>query len=114
MDESTTKIMYEISKLTNTSKQISSDFIETITLVMFRELVSTLPNKEKYVDVVLNAWEEQIVHQKKNELQNLVSQNSNLFELMAGSIVANSENLDAFIEEVKSIKKLYRDSLLIN
>jgi hypothetical protein len=33
---------------------------------------------------------------------------------MAGSIVANSENLDAFIEEVKSIKKLYRDSLLIN
>jgi len=114
MDESTTKIMYEISKLTNTSKQISSDFIETITLVMFRELVNTLPNKEKYVDVVLNAWEEQIVHQKKNELQNLVTQNSNLFELMAGSIVANSENLDAFIEEVKSIKKLYRDSLLIN
>ena len=112
MDEGSAKIMYELSKLTNKPRQITNDFIETITLVMFRELISAMPNKERFVDSILDNWENQIISQKKSELELLTSKQSTLFELAAGAIIANSENLDGFIEEVHIIKNLYRNSLL--
>lgn len=112
MDENSAKIMYELSKLTNKPRQITNDFIETITLVMFRELISAMPNKEAFVDLVLDNWEQQIIAQKRSELELLTSKQSTLFELAAGAIIANSENIDGFIEEVRLIKNLYKNSLL--
>lgn len=112
MDESSTKIMYEISKLTNSAKQIQDDFVQTIALVMFKELVNSMPNKEKYIDIVLDSWEEKIVEQKKDELEFLITKHTNLFELTAGAIVANSEDLDSFVKAVRDIKNVYRTSLL--
>jgi hypothetical protein len=113
MDEGNTKIMYEINKLTNKSRQITDDFIDTITIVMFREFLSVIPNKEKYVDTILDNWEYKIISQKKKELDLLVTEHTTLFELTAGVIVANSEDLNSFIKEVREIKNLYRESLLL-
>ena len=112
MDEYSAKIMYELSKLTNKPRQISNDFLETITLVMFRELISAMPNKEDFVDRILNTWEQQIIAQKKSELDLLTSKQTSLFDLAAGAVIANSENIDAFIEDVRTIKNLYKISLL--
>lgn len=112
MDEYSAKIMYELSKLTNKPRQISNDFLETITLVMFRELISAMPNKEEFVDRILNTWEEQIIAQKRSELDLLTSKQTSLFDLAAAAVIANSENIDAFIEDVRTIKNLYKISLL--
>ena len=112
MDENSAKIMYELSKLTNKPRQITNDFMETLTLVMFRELISVMPNKEAYVDLLLDNWEEQIIAQKRSELELLISKQNTLFEIAAGAIIANSENLDGFIDEVRLIKNLYKNNLL--
>jgi len=112
MDESSAKIMYDLARLTNKPKQITTDFIETITLVMFREFINHMPNKEEYLSLVLDTWEKQILSQKEAELELLTSQNSTLFELVAGSVIANSENLKEYSEEVASIKQLYKDNIL--
>lgn len=112
MDEYSAKIMYELSKLTNKPRQISNDFLETITLVMFRELLSVMTNKEEFVDKILDTWEQQIIAQKKSELDLLTSKQTSLFDLAAGAVIANSENIDAFIEDVRTIKNLYKISLL--
>ena len=112
MDENSAKIMYELSRLTNKPKQITTDFIETITLVMFKEFINYVPDKEKYLDLILDTWEKQILSQKEAELELLTTKHSTMFELVAGSVIANSENFKEFTEEVSSIKKLYRNSLL--
>lgn len=112
MDESSAKFMYELSKLTNKPRQITNDFIETITLVMFRELIAVMPNKETFVDLVLDNWEQSIIQQKKSEIEALTAKQTTLFELAAGAIIANSENIDGFVEEVGIIKNLYKNSLL--
>lgn len=112
MDENSTKILYELSRLTNKPKQITTDFIETITLLMFREFINTLPNKEDYLDKVLVAWEKTILAQKKSELELLIDKDASLFELVAGSIIANSENFEEFSQDVTLIKGLMRDSLI--
>jgi len=114
MDESSAKIMYDLTKLTNKPRQITSDFIETITLVMFREFINHLPNKEEYLDLVLNTWEEQILGQKEAELDLLTAEHNTMFELVAGSVIANSENIKEFTKEVDAIKKIYRSSLISN
>ena len=112
MDENSTKILYELSRLTNKPKQITTDFIETITLLMFREFINTLPNKEDYLDQVLAVWEKTILAQKKSELELLIDKDASLFELVAGSIIANSENFEEFSQDVTLIKDLMRDSLI--
>jgi hypothetical protein len=114
MDESSAKIMYDLTKLTNKPRQITSDFIETITLVMFREFINHLPNKEEYLDLVLNTWEEQILGQKEAELELLTAEHNTMFELVAGSVIANSENIKEFTKEVDAIKKIYRSNLISN
>ncbi len=112
MDENSAKIMYELSRLTNKPKQITTDFLETITLVMFKEFINSIKDKEGYLDLILDTWEKQIISQKEAELELLTTKHSTMFELVAGSVIANSENLKEFTEEVATIKQLYRNSLL--
>ena len=47
--EDEAKMMYELSKLTNTSKQITTDFLESVVLYMFKEYIACHPKKEKFL-----------------------------------------------------------------
>ena len=43
------RMMYELSKLTNTSKQITNDFLESVLLYLFKEYVACHPKKDDFL-----------------------------------------------------------------
>ena len=58
------KSVYEISKLTNTTKQILDDFNTSITMLMFTQFLKTNKNPSNVLEVVLDKWEKAIIFQK--------------------------------------------------
>lgn len=110
--EDEAKMMYELSKLTNTSKQITTDFLESVVLYMFKEYIACHPKKEKFLDGFMSQWENNLLVQKEMELDALTSQYTSMNDLAVGSFIASSENMDYFKKEVGMIKELLTLALL--
>lgn len=110
--EDDARMMYELSKLTNTSKQITNDFLESVLLYLFREYVACHPEKELFLSEFMEQWEESILQQKQIEIEALTSQYKTMSDLAFGAYIANSENLDSFKREVELIKIILTSALM--
>jgi len=110
--ESEARLMYELSKLTNTSKQITTDFIETVVLFLFRDYLEGHPRKEEFLDLFMDTWEKNLVRQKEFELDTLTSQYSSMNDLAVGSLIANSENIEIYKKDVHLLKEILAAALV--
>lgn len=110
--ESEARMMYELSKLTNTSKQITTDFIETVVLFLFRDYLEGHPRKEEFLDLFMDTWEKNLVRQKEFELDTLTSQYSSMNDLAVGSLIANSENIEIYKKDVHLLKEILAAALV--
>ena len=110
--EDEARMMYELSKLTNTSKQITTDFLESALLFMFKEYIACHPNKAQFLGDFMNQWESSIIQQKEMELDALTSQYKTMNDLAVGSFIANSENLDSYKKDVSVIKEILTLALI--
>ena len=113
-DDRLNKLLCNINKVTNSSKLITDNLMNTLTLVMFKELISVMENKELYIDSILNAWEETTISQKEAELNYLTTAQPSMLELAAGASISSLEDMNSYKKEVSSIKNMYRSLLLIN
>lgn len=107
-----TKMMYELAKIANPSRQLSDDFQQSIVLFMFKDYLSSIPNGEAFLLSFMDQWEAHVINQKVDELNALTNQNSTMFDMAAGAGIANSENVEEFKLEVKAMKELFTVSLM--
>lgn len=110
--EDEARMMYELSKLTNTSKQITTDFLESALLFLFKEYIACHPKKSKFLTDFMNQWESSINQQKELEIESLVTQYKTMNDLAVGSFIANSENLDSYKKDVRTIKDILTLALI--
>ena len=106
------KLMYELSKLTNVSKQIADDFVDTMVFTMFKDYLSSMPDPTVFLNQFMDFWEKSMMTQKKIELDSLASQDGSMLDMAAGAIIANSEDVDAFKQELSEMKELLMYALL--
>lgn len=106
------RMMYELSKLTNTSKQITNDFLESVLLYLFKEYVACHPKKDDFLFEFMEQWEESILQQKQIEMEALTTQYRSMNDLAFGNYIATSENLDSYKKEVGMIKEILTLALL--
>lgn len=106
MSEEDAKLMYDIAKLTNVSRQITSDFVDTMVFAMFKDYISRSPNPILFLEAFMDNWEESMIIQKEIELEALTSPTGSMLDMAAGAIIANSENVEKYKEEVSSMKEL--------
>ncbi|MBV5346664.1 hypothetical protein JZU46_00305 [bacterium] len=109
--ENEAKLMYELSKLTNTTKQITTDFLESVVLFLFREYIKKHPKKDLLLEEFMDNWEASIIFQKELEIETIISQFSSMQDLAVGSYIANSENLDLYKKDVRLLKEILTMSL---
>lgn len=107
-----TRLMYEISKLTNVSKQIADDFVDTMVFTMFKDYLASMPDPVVFLEQFMDFWEQSMLTQKQIELEALANQDGSMLDMAAGAIIANSEDIDAFKEELTAMKELLTYALL--
>jgi len=106
------KMVYEISKLTNTTKQILDDFNTSITMLMFTQFLKSFYNDtETMLDSILDKWEQIIIMQKEKELETLTNQMDSMFDMTLGAAIADSEDLDLYKKEVSAVKIMLINNL---
>lgn len=106
------KLMYELSKLTNVSKQIADDFVDTMVFTMFKDYLASMPDQEAFLTSFMDFWEAAMMEQKKIELESLASQDGSLLDMAAGAIIVNSEDVDAYKKELAEMKELLKLAIL--
>ena len=106
------KTIYEVSKVTNVTKQILDDFSSSITLLMFSTYINTYPKPVDTLDSILNKWEVQTIDQKKLEIETLINQTTSMADMSIGNALAEGTDLNSFIIEVNTIKGMIRQSIL--
>lgn len=106
------KLMYEISKLTNVSKQIADDFVDTMTFTMFKDYLNQMPDPVVFLNQFMDFWETSMITQKKIELDTLANQEGSMLDMAAGAIIANSEDVKAYAEELSEMKELLKYAIL--
>lgn len=109
--ENEAKLMYDLSKLTNTTKQITTDFLESVILFLFREYIRKHPKKELLLAEFMDNWEASIIFQKELELETITSQLNSMHDLALGAYIANSENLESYKKDVRILKDILTMSL---
>jgi len=100
------KLMYELSKLTNVSRQIAGDFVDTMVFTMFQDYIDNMEDGAEFLATFMDFWEKSLLQQKQIELESLTSQEGSMLDMAAGAIIANSENVDAYAEELAEMKTL--------
>ncbi len=100
------KLMYELAKLTNTARQITDDFIETITLTMFKDFLNSKENGKEFLAAFLNIWEDNLLQQKELELDILTNQDASMIDMATGVAIANTEDVLSYKKELSDIKAL--------
>ncbi len=100
------KLMYELAKLTNTARQITDDFIETITLTLFKDYINSKENSLDFLEAFLNIWETNLISQKELELEILTSQDASMIDMATGVAIANTEDVLSYKKELSEIKAL--------
>ena len=106
------KLMYELSKLTNVSKQIADDFVDTMVFTMFKDYLASMADPVVFLGQFMNFWETSMITQKQIELEALSTQDSSMLDMAAGALIANSEDVDAFKTELAEMKELLMFALL--
>ena len=106
------KLMYELSKLTNISKQIADDFVDTMVFTMFKDYIGSMPDQKVFLISFMDFWEESMLEQKQIELDALASQNGSMLDMAAGAIIANSEDVAAYSKELAEMKELLKFAIL--
>lgn len=110
--ENDAKLMYEISKLTNVSRQLSDDFVEAMVYTMFREFTASMPDPTAFMEMFMDVWEESVIKQKEIELAALSNQEGTMMDMAAGAIIANQEDVDKYKSEVAEMKELLSGAVL--
>ena len=111
MAEDEIRNIYELSKITNTTKQILDEFTSTITMLMFSEYIKTFDNPYLTLSNILNNWEKQVVDLKKIEIDTLINQTESMSDLTVGNILAEGTDLQNYINSVADIKDSIEESI---
>ena len=106
------KTIYELSKLTASSKIIMDDFLSTALITIFKDYIKSYDNPELALNSFMNYWEQNIVMQKEVELDTLSTQSDSLSNMAIGNTIASSEDIDNFILEVSDIKEMITESVM--
>lgn len=103
------KTIYDISKLTNTTKQILDDFNTSITMLMFTQFLKAFDGDPKdMLDVILEKWQTTILCQKQRELELLTSQTDSMFDMTLGASLADSEDMIKYVEDIDAVKAMLK------
>ena len=106
------KMMYELAKIANTTRQLSDDFQQSVVLFLFKNYIDTLKVPESFLMDFMDQWEEHVLQQKVDELDALTTQSGSMIDMVAGVGIASAENVEEFKNEVKELKQLFMYSLL--
>jgi hypothetical protein len=98
------KTIYEVSKLTSSTKLIMDDFLTGIALAMFKDYIASFKHYEVALHTYMDEWESNILKEKQEEIEMLENQQNSLSDMVVGSALASTENLDDFKKEVSLIK----------
>lgn len=107
--DSDARAVYEISKLTNATKQILDDFNSSITMLMFTQFLLAFDGDAiNTLDAVLDKWENTILLQKRTELETLTQQTDSMFDMTIGAALADSEDMAKYIDDVAAVKRMLK------
>ena len=106
------KTIYEISKLTSSTKQIMDDFTHSVVMAMFKDYVTTFQKPGSALLNFMNAWEQNIILQKKEELEVLTTQQGSMSDMVVGQKLVSEDSIDDFIIEVELVKTLITEAVI--
>ena len=111
LSQEETRAVYEISKLTNVTKQIMDDFNNAAVMAMFKEFITTYKQPELALNSFMTEWKENILKQKQEELEALSNQDGSMFNMVVGQRISEQEDFKSYIEEVDFIKEIVTESI---
>jgi len=106
------KMIYEMSKLTSSSKLIMDDFLSTAIITIFKDYIKSYDNPKLALTSFMDYWEKNLVEQKEMELTVLYSQDDTLSNMAIGNTIASSEDIGNFVIEVSEIKDMITESVM--
>ena len=112
MDEDSIRVMYELSKVTNTSKQIIDDFVLSVVLLIFKDYICYYKDPSTALDSFMSLWRDNVIRQKELEIDALVNNQDSMSDMVIGSKIANSKDIKKFIEEVDNVSDYITESIL--
>lgn len=111
-DQGEAKAVYEISKLTSSTKQIMDDFTNAAVLAMFKEFILTFKSPEEALARFMSEWQKNIITQKESELEALSNQQNSMIDMVVGQKISEQEDLRAYTDEVYYVKDIIVESLI--
>ena len=102
---------YEVSKMTNTTKQILDEFTSSITMLMFSDYLKSFDDPQEALHSILNNWEKQVITLKEVEIDTLINQTDSMTDVTIGSVLAEGTDLKNYIDSVGKIKGAISDSI---
>jgi len=111
LNQEEAKVVYEISKLTSTIKQVMDDFTNAAVMAMFKDYISSYEKPEKALMQFMSEWETNIIHQKIDEIEALTDQKDSMANMVVGQKLSEQEDLDNFEVEVNYVKTIITESI---
>ena len=112
MDVLEARAVYEISKLTNVSKQIMDNFLSSAIMAIFKQYISSYDKPEVALFAFMESWEDNILEQKEEEINAISEQHGSMSDMVVGQKLIEAEDMDDFSEEVMIIKEMISEALL--
>ena len=105
------KAIYELSKVTSVSKQIMDDFLHSVVMAIFKDYVTSFKNPNTALLNYMAAWEQNIIAQKKDELELLTSHQESMSDMVVGQKLVDQDSLDDYVSEVNTVKEIITEAV---
>ena len=112
LDQEEVKAIYELSKLTNITRQIMDDFSSTAILEIFKSYILASENPEEELGIFMEGWKENIIWRKKEELTTMIEQQDSMYDMVIGQKMVELEDLEEYVSEVDFVKEVITDSVI--
>lgn len=106
--DSDAKLIYDVSKLTNQTKQILDGFNMGISIFLLGEYLKTIDENIRLdtLNSILYDCGEALMIDKMSEIETLISNTDSMSNMAIGSSLAASENIEEFKKCIVSVKNL--------
>ncbi len=111
LSQDDTRTIYELSKLTNVTRQIMDDFNNAAIMAMFKEFMLTFKYPMAAVDTFLEEWQENILNQKEVEIEALSNQEDSMINMVVSQKISEQENYKEYVDEVSFVRSVISESL---
>ena len=106
------KAIYELSKVTSVSRQIMDDFINSVVMAIFKDYIMSFKHPGAALINYMDSWEDNILIQKKDELELLISHQESMADMVVGQKLAAEDNIDEYVVEVRNVKNIIMKALI--